>query len=613
MPDVYSRNLNDKDLDTIIESARISGSKRREQIQKADRFRFMRQKVDIPDAYKKTAVEVKNALVYDMTHRVAAVLLAKDPVHEAPPASVGQKYDENATLRERWTAGAMTKMRRDSGRDTFARAVISQCGRGLAIYKLDYRPDRWSNFPKYEVEKDAKAYMEDADAFKRNAKFPFTWRDVDAETWDDIRDEDGIAVGIEVTERPILDIMDRFGNLDIDKFKRALGERFPIETSYFPLGAGTTRFEEVRTRNAIYYRVNGKTVQKIPHNYNHTGYFPVYCITTESNKPEEESLPVTFGLLNYAPVLDMFVTMLTQVGINVGFPTAFLETPADANILTDSQGKPLPFKWQQGDINVLMPGQKITFPFAQAADKVLMEALDTMMNLIGRVDLPESMRGVLGSDWSGYLLNTLYTAVLSQLATVVRNHEQALEDMVSHLWRLVELKVKRKIPIWAPVRPRGGRWVALGPDEVFGFYLNEVHISPTLPKDEAVRAQTAIQLHQSGLISRRTAQADWLGLSYPEEEDERILIEQVRDSEEARMLRISEMMRQLGAEGLGIPQPPPGGAGGAPPLPGAPMVPGVGQPLPGTQMPALSGPGGIGGRPAGSPQRLPTGPQGLTP
>lgn len=610
MSDVYSRDLNDKELTTLIETAQLHGAKRRQQIQRADRFRFMEQKVDIPPAYRKTAVEVRNAMVYDMTMRVAAVLLAKDPVHEAPPAGIGQKYDENATLRERWTAGAISRMRRDNGRDTFARAVVSQCGRGLAVYKLDYRPDRWSRFPRYEMEKDARAYLEEAETFKRGAKFPFSWRDVDAETWYDIRDEDGIAAGIEITERPILEIMDRFGHLEVDTFTRALGERFPTETGYFPLGAGTTRFEEVRTRNAIYYRVNGKTVDKIKHEYNHTGYFPVYCITTDSNLPERESLPVTYGLLNYAPVLDMFLTMLTQVGINVGFPTGFLETPQDGDLLSDDKGKPLPFKWQAGDINVLMAGQKVSFPFAQAADKVLLDALDTMMKMIGRVDLPESMRGVLGSDWSGYLLNTLYTAVLSQLATVVRNHEQALEDAVSHLWRLLEINFKGKVPIWAPIRPKGGRWVAVGPDDIFKYYQNEVHISPTLPKDEAVRAQSAIQLYSAGLISRRTAQADWLELPYPEEEDESILLEQIRDSDEARMLRVQEMMRQLGAEGVGVP-PPEQAAPGMPPAPGMPMVPGVGQPLPGGQAPPMPGPGGMGGRPAGMPTAIPTGPQGM--
>jgi len=612
LSDIYSRSLNDKELDSLVETARLHCSKRRDQIQRADRFRFMQQKVDIPEAYRKTAVEVKNAMIFDMTQRVAAVLLAKDPSHEAPPAGVGEKYDANSTLRERWTAGAVSKMRCDNGRDTFARAVTSQCARGLAVYKLDYRPDRWSRFPVYEMEKDAKKYLEDAEAFKRNAPFPFSWKDVDAETWYDVRDEDGIAAGIEVTERPILELMDRFGHLDVSDFKSALGERFPVETSNFPLGFGTTRFEEIRTRNTIYYRVNGKTVQKIKHDYNHTGYFPVYCITTESNKPELESLPVTFGLLNYAPVLDMFVTMLTQVGINVGFPTGFLETPEDADILKDSRGKPLPFEWQQGDINTLLPGQTINFPFAQAANNVLMDALETMMKLIGRVDLPESMRGMLGSDWSGYLLNTLYTAVLSQLATVVRNHEQALEDMVTHLWRLVELKVQRKVPIWAPIRPRGGRWVALGPDDIFGYYQNEVHISPTLPKDEAVRAQTAIQLVQAGLISEYEARADWLGLPYPEETQERIDIEKIRNSDEVQMLRVQEMMRQLGAENLGVPEPEGGGQPtGMPPLPGAPMMPGVGQPVPGQGVPALPGPGGVGGRPAGAPQAIPSGPQGM--
>ena len=611
MSDIYSKSLNDKDLDHLIESAKLHGAKRRDQIKRADRFRFMQQKVDIPDAYKKTAVEVRNAMVFDMSQRVSAVLLARDPAHEAPPAGVGQKYDENSSLRERWTSGAVTKMRRDNGRDTYARAVTSQCARGLAVYKLDYRPDRWDRFPVYEKEKDAKDYIEDAETFKRNAKFPFSWRDVDAETWYDVRDEDGIAAAMEITERPVLELMDRFGHLDVSDFKSALGERFPAETEQFPVGYGSVRFEEVRTRNTIYYRVNGKTIQRIKHDYNHTGYFPVYCITTESNQPEYESLPVTFGLLNYAPVLDMFITMLTQVGVSVGFPTGFLETPEDANILTDSRGKPLPFKWQQGDINTLLPGQKVTFPFAQGANNVLMESLDTLMKLIGRVDLPESMRGQLGSDWSGYLLNTLYTAVLSQLATVVRNHEQALEDMVSHLWRLVELKVQRKIPIWAPTRPRGGKWVAMGPKDIFGYYQNEVHITPTLPKDEAVRAQTAIQLVAAGLISEYEARADWLMLPYPEETQERIDIEKIRNSEEVQMLRVQHLMRELGAEGLGIPEPPPGGAQGAPPLPGAPMVPGVGQPVPGQQAPPMPGPGGVGGRPAGSPQMVPSGPQGM--
>ncbi|TET13301.1 MAG: hypothetical protein E3J81_08995 [Dehalococcoidia bacterium] len=616
--DAYSeRVISDEDLKAYIQRAKDYNRPRILLHEKAYKFRMMEQDVAVPPGAKKTAIELKNAFVWDMCLRTSASITKNSPRCEAVPAGITIEDEKGASKKERHTKGALNRMTQEAGlqQQPFPRASFSQVSLGMGVYEMLWRPDRWSHFPKRKREDDARAFLRRAEQHKRSARFPFSWRSLDPMTYHPLYGDEGTEFAVIETERPIGDLARVFQE---DKVRPLLEGIREGEAGW---ESRKTLFQTVWTNTHVYYRIGGKTVDQFEHGYGRIPLFEVRGVTTESNIPGKDSLPITFGLLKYAPLIDTMFTTLINALLVSGIPTPFLtpdtQNPAAA-VLFGPDGRMIKsYPIVLGDVNIA-PGQ-IDLPLSKAVPQILTESINAIMGVAESTMLPKVLRGEgVGSDWSGYLAQTVLHIVLTLLGPIVDNHEQALTEMTKFYWELIESKAKTDVWVWAAQRPRGGKWAPLGPKDIEGFYECRFHIRPSLPRDEHLRAQTGMQLWQAGAIDLRTLLTVWLDEEFPDEIEERIMLERLfkrpevddillqqiiqRLAGESPVIQaVGEQMGMLGATPPGMPQGPPELQQGLPGAFGAGMPPGP-----------LGGGGAVpfaGGRPPGMPTPVPGGPR----
>jgi len=621
MPIPFIGELDDGQLDVLVERAKEYNAPRKTLMETHREFNLMQQRVAMPPGVRKTAIEVKNAFAFEMTHRMSSAMNANFPRLEAVADDITQDAERRASKKERHTTAALRRSQFEAGthQDPFARASWAQVGLGMGVYKNVYRPDRWRPWPTRNGESSSQ-YAKTVQRFKMS-RFPFMWRSVDPLTYFPIYgDEDKVFVA-EISKRARADVDFAFGEENV---KSALDT---LDTGLHDVSGGI-EFQELTTLSHIYYRVANKTIYKVEHKCPFIHYYEARGITTESNTPGEDSLPLSFALLKYAPLLDTLFTVIAEGFMVAGIPTPFLKMDANSPgfaRLFGPNGEPLPMSIAIGQINPFEG--EISLPLSQALPSILNEAVKSIMGLAEAAMLPPALRGQgIGSDWSGYLANTVLHVVMSLLAGPISSHEACLAQMIRDYWWTIQNRLETEVWVWAREKSKRGRWAPLGPQDIREFYEVYVHMRPSLPRDDAARIQTGFQLWQQGAISLRTFLTDWLELDYPDEEEERIMLERLFKSPEVDALRLAALMRRLAPDSpviqevaqvlapvLEQQQQLALGAGAPPGMPG--LQPGLQEAsafAPGALGAAPPGGAGavpfIGGRPSGSMTALPTGP-----
>ena len=601
----YTGELDDDQLDKLVARAKEYNAPTHHLQETAREFRRMQQSVSMPPGTRKTAIQVRNAFIFEMTHRMSSATIKNFPWVEAVADDITQESERRASKKERHTVAALKRAALEAGthQDPFPRATWAQMGDGMGIYKWVYRPDRWAPWPKRNGQSPSE-YMKTLQRFKM-ARFPFIWRSVDPLTYHPLYgDEDKVFVA-EISRRARADLEYTFGE---DKIKSVLEL---LETGE---GTGTVEFQELTTLSHIYYRVNNKTVHKVAHGCPFIHYYEARGITTESNTPGQDSLPLSFGLLKFAPLLDTMFTVIAEGFMVAGIPTPFLKVDANSPEyarLFGPDGRPIAQTIALGQLNPIQGD--LSLPLSQALPSILNESLKSIMGLAEATMLPPAIRGQgIGSDWSGYLANTVLHVVLSLLAGPLHNHEAALGQLIRNYWWTIQHKLETDVWVWAREKSGRGRWAPLGPSDIRDFHEVYVHMRPSLPRDDAQRAQTGLSLWREGAIDHVTMLTDWLEKDYPDEIIERVMLERLFKSPEMDALRLAALMKRLAPDSPIIQEVMQAlmpalqaEAGGMPGMPGA-------QEAGAFEAGALGGPmptGGVGGRPPGTPQALPTGPR----
>lgn len=614
--------LSDDELDKIVTRAKDYMRPAHTLMEDARKFALMQQSVSLPPGVRKTAIQVRNAFVFDMTQRMTAATIKNFPWLEAAADDITQEAERRASKKERHTTGALKRAAMEAGthQDPFARHTWAQYGLGMGVDKWLYRPDRWAPWPERNGSSAAR-YSQIIQRWKM-ARYPFIWRSIDPLCYFPLYGDEGKIFVAEITQRATADLNVRFGEDRVSEILQLLetGSSGPTSGSAV---TGTVEFQELWTLSHTYYRVRNKTIHAFEHGLPFIPYYESRGITTEANVPGNDALPLTYGLLKFAPLLDSMFTVIAEGFMIAGIPTPFLKTDPNAPEyarLFGPDGRPISWPIALGQINPVQG--ELTLPLAQAMPNMLNDSLKAIMNLADAVNLPPSLRGQgIGSDWSGYLANTVLHVVLTLLASPLRSREMAFGQMIRDYWWTIQHKIEQDVWVWTYQKSGRGKWAPLGPDDIQDFYECEVHMRPSLPRDEAQRAQTGLSLWQQGAISLRTLLSDWLEMDFPDEEEERIMLERLFKTPEMDQVRLMALLQRLApespivaqiVESMAPPALPPGGG-----MPGA--VPGTQEAAPfaaGGIGGGLPGGGGavpfVGGRPAGTPTAVPTGPM-MTP
>jgi hypothetical protein len=136
------------------------------------------------------------------------------------------------------------------------------------------------------------------------------------------------------------------------------------------------------------------------------------------------------------------------------------------------------------------------------------------------------------------------------------------------------------VPIWAQ---GNGDWLALGPDDVDGYYQVEHDLDTVIPVERMQKAQFMADAYARGFFSKRQTIEDGYGQHDPEKAIVERQLEDLENSAGLQQYVMTQVLRKLGAmqppPNPGTPANIPMGMGG----PGAVVMPG------GSQSPLLPG------------------------
>lgn len=266
-----------------------------------------------------------------------------------------------------------------------------------------------------------------------------------------------------------------------------------------------------------------------------------------------------------------------------------------------------------GALNHLAKGTQVQMLAPQRPSPAVDEQVQLLDRYIEDSTFPSVMQGRYVGDLSGIALSALTNPVLMKIASRQQVRERAYELLNEGLLRLVEEYAT------GPEYPQG--WYVDGrdakgqrfelrvtPEDVAGYYRNDVKLSASLPKDETGELMALSAFVDKKQISRETfldrlQQTKGMSSQSPQDEMKRILRD-VMLFESPAMQRVAqlvlseysqELAEALQGQPQGLPQPgqpqpvPPPGPGG----PGAgPMMGMPPQVVPPQAMPEAVGMGG---------------------
>ena len=411
---------------------------RNARIERLRRLRHMELPVDIPPAYRTSAREVRTPLAREQLKRVIGSLTANRPLVHVPPAEPTEAARAGADLRARWTNAALRRMDSEAARDVFGMLIDAMVADGAGVLKLLYAPDRWARYPRRSAQPDesAESFLRRAERFKKSARFPLAWRDVDVTTFYPLEGEDGLEACLEIAERPRHLVQRRYGLITDKRSGRLVpagGDSQPMDGSgtqpEAPNAAprATARVVEYWDDEYFAYLVDGHLVRRGRHGYGAIPYVHAYGDQTPSRDPAKAGVSMLASMEYLIPLLDQLLTMKQNALFLYAYPTPKITnfSPLDPSLSND--GRPRALDFRPGEILPLYQGEDLTFLQWQGTPPDLDELIAQTRAMIDQAGAPSVLFGVPpDGNTSGYLLNQLINTARVSFQQVARHAEQAL-------------------------------------------------------------------------------------------------------------------------------------------------------------------------------------------
>ena len=461
--------------------------------------------IEIPEAYKKTAIEVRAPLALHIAQNVAAALSVNAPTVGFRPVGFGDVYQENSTRRERFFEASWQRQEQEARRQLARLFMWSLAVKGEGILKTCERASTvWSTYSDEsdsylkQLEKDGLdqhaqdlAYDSHTENLKLKMPYPIATTDVPPETFYYAKNENGYTACVEIKDVPYLEALERFGaglnsNGDVkayDSFDPAAAQLARAEWAHVMKQAGSNNLRcieawdeniQVICLQGPNQRAKGNdkaTLCKVTHHsygdpYLHTlrgPYFHALGITTASRLPEHAGLSVLFGYLQLFRLIDSLLTVQGNAAFLTGFPS--WKQTQNPNAIPG-----LPYGVdgrEQASQDRLEPGKLYPFDVTPVDQPVSgQDASKLLTNIQALVEraMPAAFSGAVGADQSGYALNQ--AAYLAGLAfnPIVSNAEVALAERTGFESWLIENRIAENVYAWgeqegtpgkrAPARPK---------------------------------------------------------------------------------------------------------------------------------------------------------------
>lgn len=560
---------------------------------------FQELPVEIPEAYAKTAVEVRAPLALHIATNVAAALSVNPPTVGFRPIGFGDTYQENSTRRERFFEASWLRQEQEARRQLFRLFMWSLATKGEAVLKTCERAGAvWSTYAdqadryledlrgeKLDQHAEDLAYDSHTENLKLALPYPIATTDVPPETFYYARNENGFTAVVEIKEVPYYTALERFGaGLD------SSGNVTPPDEGLDPRAAGLARAEWTRTMksagtntlrcieawdenvqviclqgpNQRSRGLDRATLCRVTHHDygdEHLGtlrgpYFHAMGVTTASRLPEHAGLSILYGYLNLFRLLDSLLTIQGNSAFLTGFP-AWKQLQSGLTI----PGLPQPPYGSDG--REAAAGQKIEpgklYPFDIApvdqpqggAD--LNKLLQNIQQILERA-MPSAFAGAVGADQSGYALNQ--AAYLAGLAfnPIVSNAEVALADRTGFESWLIENCIAENVYAWGEQEGKPGKrggngqtkgtWLQIKPDDLGGIHKYTVRLSPSTPSNEIIEIRAIGEKMQLKLITYEDAVTEAGG--NPDEVEASWLLHDLKQSPEIQQQLKDSVFQKLG-------------------------------------------------------------------
>lgn len=611
--------------------------------------------VNIPEAYRAIAKEIKTDYIRDTWLRVTAAMVRDTPVAHVEGRDETIDCKRAANVAERFFMAAMIAMSADIGEDLLFEDAKALVRDQESVLKLVHKPDAWANFPKKQGGELPGDYLKRTDSYKKGAGLPFAARVVDRLSMLFGDGEYGDDWALEYGEYPASYLKGKYtmalepgegsgrysqkdtnGNTVVMNRRQLvdpanmLGGKPASEGALVTSAPGMS--VKVEYWDADYWCVviDGTMAPGFPKVNPYAPLLPYF---------RAKSDPVLFALSFLVPGFDSLLTMWLNWTYIGAYPTPQMSAPANAAPSLGDVGAELEpmggdnkkAVWKPGMQVEPPPGYQLSFVQPPPIGQDVQQMAQVYRQLIESAGVASVLRGAAGSDYSGYLANQLIAAATLTYKNLGTAMQSQLSAMGEFMWHVVDKRIKQEVYVLATEGKKGEErnWLGLKPTgrmtglcaPVDMLAKMEVKLRPVLPTDEQAASMIASQLTTpvNQLISKNTARERYLQMEDPEGEADKIAVEKALDSDPTlQQLQIHEALRKAGylppAQSPllgpnGQPLPP---GGGAPPQMGGPMQ-GPGTPgIPGLTQPMTPGPpgqgqgvGGNGGRAAGAQPGLP--------
>jgi hypothetical protein len=547
--------------------------------------RYLERAVEIPAAYKKTTKEFRSPIPFDQVARVVGVLTSADPAITVPPMSDAPPHVNNALKRERWLRAMFDGMNAElEGPDVDYLAIDAQVGDGLGVIKLLHYPSRYSAKRGYPVRTDFKTtadrsqlalYREAVTTFKKGAKLPFGWRDIEANRYFPIRGYDG-------TRQFVVEVH----SIDAD----VLEEMYPEQVQVNPFGVGRSRTsgaflmaqdaEENNSGNALTVyeawsgpnpdtgdkgewvmwteglndaqEVEGILLDGGVNPFNVIPYFELPGLITSARKPEHRYLSILFPS---AAIYDSLNTEITK-GMNIshqhGYPTwkrmgGLIPGGETSDDLEDRE------RIESGVIYDMQIGGDFDIVAPPDLGSTWNSLVGFLMQMQDQVGLSSVTRGQnLGADASGYLFSQIAAAAQSIYGPMRREQEKAFAGIASALQWAVENTLRTSVIVETIGQKGATDWIELTKTDVAKYYKVNVTLEPAIPTNAIAQGQFGASMVAAGLVTKKTVRTKLLTslIDDPEQERKGRIWEKIEESDAYIQALFEEMM--VRRQGLGL-------------------------------------------------------------
>ena len=519
--------------------------------------------VEIPEAYRKTTLEVIAPMPMQIVNQTASALSVNPLKISFRPLGFGEVHQQNATAREHFFEASWERQQQEARRRLLRLFMYALVSKGEGILKTQERKvAAWGEY--YKASRKLQHEIDGTDGYDQHARdllydhqteelklglpYPICTTDVPPNSFYYTKNENGFTSCLEIKTLPVYTALERFGvAVDADGHayqagdvppQRVLGLDRPDELRVHGRGPDyVTCIEawdyrrqrviligpgDISSRSGGLGR--GTLVIDRPHAYGDKNlgtlrgpYFHALGITTDSRMPEHSGISVLFPFMRLFPLLNSLLTMKGNAAYMTAFP-AFKRTlpPGQIPGISDQQAPYGHSGEKTREHSRIEPGDVYPFDIApidmprsgSEADKLLQDVQTMLQDA-----LPDVVKGTVAGDQSGYAINQ--AAHLARLAwdPIVANAETALGERVGFESWLIENRIREKVYAWGERQQKGrlrqsptrASWLGIGPDDLDGIHRYQARLDPETPSNRVIETRALIEQMNARLITYEDA------------------------------------------------------------------------------------------------------------